>query len=200
MDYRKTALEDYIKEIASRKISPGGGSASALSAAIGAALNLMVINFGISPKACKDKVEVLTSIKKQQTKFMDDALSLINEDCVVFTELMSAILNRSDTQEKYASAAEVPMKICRLSRESMAIASKVLDLVSGYITADIACARDILFGAFSAAQINVEMNLKGMGEASASFEKEIADLRRGIDMDVADINGKLHKCGIVKGA
>ena len=200
MNYSKAEIADYINEIASRKISPGGGSASALVVATGAALNLMVINFGISPSADEEKISKLNVLKERQTKLMNGALRFVNDDCVAFTDLMFAISQKSDTPEKYTVAAEVPLNICRVARGSMEIAGKTLDDVKGFITADIACSKNMLIAAFYSAKINVEINLKGMGkgEKPENFRREIECLKKGIDEDVVGIEDKLRKGGIVK--
>ena len=201
MDYSKTAIETYIKEIASRKVSPGGGSAAALVAATGAALNLMVINFGITPSAGEAKTKKLTLLKERQTRLMDDIIRFITEDCVVFTDLMAAISSKSDTPEKYEASAEIPLNICRAVRESMEISSMTLDDVTGFITADIACSKNILTAAFYSAKINVSMNLNGMGqgEKSEAFRMEIDRLEKEIKEEALNVEDKLRKNGIVKG-
>jgi methenyltetrahydrofolate cyclohydrolase len=201
VDYGKVPISDYIKEIASRKISPGGGSASALAAALGSALNLMVINFGIAPSRTEKELAELERAKKKQELEMERALSLMSEDCVVFTDLMAAINKKEDTSDKYAAAAEVPLEVCRSARESLEIASSVLDIVTGHITADIACSKNILVSSFHSAVVNVKMNLSGMGpgEMAEKFIGELKDLEKNVTALAAEIDKKLIKLGIVKG-
>ncbi len=200
MDYIKTPLAEYVNDLASRKVSPGGGSASALVAALGAALNTMVINFGISPRTDPDKAQELSELKERQAALMREALSLINEDCEAFTALMNAISLKKVTPEEYISAADVPMRVCRVSRESMRISLRLLDLVKGSITADIACASGILRSAFYSARVNVEINLDGIGPGKVSSELtgELLEMAAGIESDSSSINSRLREAGILK--
>lgn len=201
MDYGKVPVSEYIKEIASRKISPGGGSASALAAALGSALNLMVINFGIAPSRSEVDLAELERSKKRQELVTERALHLMNKDCVVFEDLMAAINKKDDTPDKYAAAAEVPLEVCRSARESLEIAAGVLDIVTGPITADIECSKNILISAFHSAKINVKMNLSGMGpgEMSEKFIRDLKDLEKSVAASAAEIDKKLIKLGTVKG-
>ncbi|MFA6635769.1 MAG: cyclodeaminase/cyclohydrolase family protein [Candidatus Omnitrophota bacterium] len=201
MDYSKVQVSEFLKEVASRKISPGGGSASALAAALGSALNLMVINFGIAPFRSKDELEELEQAKKRQELAMERALHLMNEDCVVFSDLMTAINKKNDTPDKYSAAAEVPLEVCRSARESLEIAAGVLDIVTGHITADIACSKNILVSSFYSAKVNVKMNLSGMGpgEMSEKFIRDLKDLEKSVVVLAEEIDKKLIKFGIVKG-
>lgn len=200
MDYLKTPLAEYITDLASRKVSPGGGSASALVAALGAALNTMVINFGISPRTEPDKSEELSELKERQTVLMREAMNLINEDCEVFTALMDAISRKTVTSERYVTAADVPIRICRVSRESARISLRLLDLVKGCITADIACAGIILCSAFYSARVNVESNLKriGPGDVSSKLSGELLEMEAGIESDFSSINRRLRETGVLK--
>ncbi len=201
MDYRKVAVGDYVAKIASRTVSPGGGSAAALAAALGAALNLMVINFGIPTSAEGEVPEELIKLKGRQEAFLEDALRLMNEDCAVFKDLMDAISARNATPRHYRAAALVPMEICRTACESMKIAWSTLSLVRGSITGDIECSRGMLLSAFSSASLNVAMNLKGMasGEEANGMEKELQLLGDDIRRVSRDIEDELRLRGIVKG-
>lgn len=161
----------------------------------------MVINFGIVPSKGKEDLEKLYLLKDKQDILMQQALQLINEDCVVFIDLMASITNKSDTPDKYETAATVPLKICRVARESMKIAGSVMELVKGAIVSDIACSRQILISAFYSAEINVKMNLKGIGPGRAldRFLSEIKELKAGIEKDAAEIDERLFQRGILKG-
>ncbi len=45
MSYKEQSLKKYLDDLAEKLPAPGGGSAAALNAAIGAALISMVVNF-----------------------------------------------------------------------------------------------------------------------------------------------------------
>ncbi len=201
MKYIDTSIRDYTDSLADKRPCPGGGSASALAASIGASLNLMLINFGITPSMDKCEVDGLNLIRQRQIAIKEYVMALIDEDCIVFSELMDSILRKKATPGKYEAAATVPMKVCRYAAESMAIANSVLDVVSGSITADIECSKHILKSAFHSAKVNVEMNLKGIlpVERAEELREELADLRKKLEQDALDITGKLSERGIAEG-
>ena len=45
--FMENKVTAYLRDLSAKTIVPGGGSASALEAAIGVALNIMVINFSV---------------------------------------------------------------------------------------------------------------------------------------------------------
>lgn len=75
--YIREPLNDYLKELSARTIIPGGGSASAASAALGVSLNLMVINFSLKPGLSPAAKRVLLEAKKDQEKSLGSLMEQI---------------------------------------------------------------------------------------------------------------------------
>ena len=183
-DYRKITVEDYLDELSSRKMVPGGGSASALNAALGAGLNLMVMNYTVDPSGGDESTKELISLKERQSRIMKDLASLIDEDCEVFRSLMKALKEKKDARESYKAAAEVPMKICRKARESMAISEQVAAKAKTGIATDIGCAAYFLKGAFYAARLNVNINLAHIADEAFVEEVKSDILAMSADIEI----------------
>ena len=62
--YTKGSIETYLNDLAARKSSPGGGSAAALQAAIGAGLISMVANYTIDNLKYKNSEKKARDILK----------------------------------------------------------------------------------------------------------------------------------------
>jgi formiminotetrahydrofolate cyclodeaminase len=185
--YANNSLEEYLKDLAARSITPGGGSASALTAAIGASLNLMVINYSI--KQGKETYEGLVSAKQRQQESLDHLSSLVDEDCNVFRELMEALSSKRDADKEYMAAATVPMKICREAHISMEITSYLADNANRKLISDVGCAAHILKSAFYAAQLNVQINLRWIKDVNfiESAENALRTMRKDIEKVDVDI-------------
>ncbi len=185
--YVNKSLEEYLKDLAARSITPGGGSASALTAAIGASLNLMVINYSIKPE--KETYEGLVSAKQRQQESLDHLSSLVDEDCGAFRQLMEALSSKSDADKEYMAAATVPMNICREAHVSMEITSYLVDNANRKLMSDVGCAAHILKSAFYAAQLNVRINLRWIKDVNfiESAENALRTMRKDIEKVDADI-------------
>jgi formiminotetrahydrofolate cyclodeaminase len=185
--YVNNSLEEYLKDLAARSITPGGGSASALTAAIGASLNLMVINYSIEQG--KETYEGLVSAKQRQQESLDHLSSLVDEDCRVFRELVEALSSKRDAEKEYIAAATVPMNICREAHISMDITSYLVDNANRKLISDVGCAAHILKSAFYAAQLNVQINLRWIKDVNfiESAENALRTMRKDIEKVDADI-------------
>ena len=78
--YRNQSLKNYLDDLAAKKPAPGGGSASALTAAMGASLISMVINFTLGkPKYAKYESELKGFLEKYE-KIKEENLNLVDFD------------------------------------------------------------------------------------------------------------------------
>jgi len=155
------SLRQYLTDLSDRKIVPGGGSAAALVSAIGAGLNLMVINFCMGRKDCDGTIfQELEELKQEQLVCYKKISMLIDEDCDVFRKLMGVLTEKTDPQEAYKEAAGVPLEICKECVKAISISSKLVDKAGKHIVSDVGCSVNFLEAAFSSAKINVAINLK----------------------------------------
>jgi len=194
-DYLQGTVEKYLKGLSERSIVPGGGSASALTAALGAGLNLMVISYSIKPGASREAAQGLLSARERQQKSMDRLSLLVDEDCKAFRELMEALQAGHDTEKEYIIAAAVPMETCRECGISMDITAYLAGKANEKLMTDVGCAAHILKAAFYSARLNAEVNLEHIKDRSF-VEKAGKELKAmGKEMDIADhkVNTALKK-------
>lgn len=187
--YSRMRITDYLRELSARKPVPGGGSASALTASLAAGLILMVINYTIgsySDATCPGELVVL---RDRQTADLERLTSLIDRDCEVFSSLMAVIKQKKDPSEAYRSAAEVPLDVCRIARNSLIAAEIAAPFAKKGIRADIVCATHLLRAAFSCARFNVEANLTGIKD------KALADRTAGeiktLESDIESVSVRI---------
>ena len=184
--YLNRPLSIYLNDLAARKMAPGGGSASALAAALGAGLNLMVINFTIFHFTMyhKEKDKKFAFMRSEQDKIIKRIMILIDKDCQVFTDLMRAIsVKAKNIEDKYKDAANVPMEIAHESLLSMAITLGLAKCGNKNLMSDIGCALHFLKGAFYASRLNVLINLKYIKDEKFVKEKgkKLSHMKKEID-------------------
>ena len=146
--YDKATLSQYLDDLAARLPAPGGGSASALDAALGVALISMVVNFtNGKPKYLVFEKE-LTRILGESEKLRLRFLRLVDEDVQAY---LSGNLRRS---------LAVPLEIARLSLKGISLCPRLVKIGNVNLISDVACAAFFLESAFKAAYFNVLVNLK----------------------------------------
>ena len=151
--YIKESFETYLNDLAARKPAPGGGSAAALNAAIGAGLMSMVAGYTDDAKVILKKAE--TARKRLQ--------ELIDADIEAYGKLSKALKDCKDPAKLdalYREAAKPPYEVCRISAECLKLCEDLAGLCNKNLITDVAIAAICLEGAFFAAKYNVYINLK----------------------------------------
>jgi len=172
-NYFSGTIEEYLENLSGKSAVPGGGSAAALSAAIGSALNLMVIEFSLKKGSLPGDDEALLKRKESdERQNLQLAKLLIDEDCKVFSLLRKAISEKkSERESEYIAAAKVPLEICRLACRSLNLAGYLSENANKNLITDVECAAHMLRAAFFSAKVNVEINLKYIKDEK--FSKEV---------------------------
>ena len=165
--YIRKDLKKYIDELASSSSVPGGGSASALSAAIGIALSSMAANFTLNSAKYKKEHSKMKKLLKQNESLRVKMQLLIDKDAVVFLKLQDVMKIPKHSSQRilllqkgFKEAADIPHKICLLCREAMGIAEQVTKAGNINLISDCGGAVHILDAAFKSAELNVRINLK----------------------------------------
>ena len=198
--YINNSIREYLTDLASRKPAPGGGSAAALSAAIGTSLMSMVCNFTIgNPKYQTVEAEAKEILKKCEAA-RQKLEELIDEDVEAYAKL-SKVMKESAKDEKrmdqaYKDALKPPFEICKIAADCLKLCSRLADIGNTNLITDTAIAAILLEGAFFSAKYNVYINLKYIKdigwvgcihEAVAPFEESIPKLKEEILEKCEDI-------------
>ncbi|MDO8535527.1 MAG: cyclodeaminase/cyclohydrolase family protein [Candidatus Omnitrophota bacterium] len=151
--YIKESVENYLNDLAAKKPAPGGGSAAALNAAIGAGLMSMAANY-------TDGAEDI--LKK--TEYARNRLqALIDADIEAYGRLSKVTRECKDPaklETVYREAASVPYEVCNISAECLKLCGELAGRANKKLITDVAIAAICLEGAFFAAKYNVYINLK----------------------------------------
>ena len=147
MEYKNQSLTKYVFDLSSKVAAPGGGSAAAMNAALGAALMSMVINFTLGkPKYSKYEAELKIILKKSD-KLRDDFLGFVDFDVLAYKS------------KDLRQALDVPLMLARLCYEGLKMLAPLVGKTNVNLISDTAIAGIFLESAFSATCFNVEVNL-----------------------------------------
>ena len=185
--YINESLKKYLNDLADRQPTPGGGSAAALSGALGTALLEMVCNFTIGKKIYKDIEDVISAHLVALKKIRGEFAALIDEDVKIYESILSAFRTKDEKNIDKAlkDGYHISLKICKLSKSGIGMALDLASKSNVNLITDVGCGSELLRASFNSGIFNSEINLKGIKDASfvereklvlRALKKEISDL------------------------
>jgi len=180
-------VDQWLSDLASDAPTPGGGGASALTAAASAALICMVCNLSIGRPRYAEHEQLLTGVLRQATERRELALSLARADADAFHTVLAAYkLPRGSEDERrdraqaiqaaLAGAAEVPLRVAAVAADLIRLAGDISGRSNPNVLSDVAVAAVLARAALDSAVVNVEVNLAGLdeGEQQARLAGQLA--------------------------
>jgi len=123
----------FAEETASESPAPGGGSISAYSGALGAALGAMVANLSSHKAGWDEKWQYFSNYAAEGQKLMAHLLYLVDEDTAAFNKIMYVFAMPKNTDEEKAARSkalqEATLYATEVPLQTMKTAIKVFDLV-----------------------------------------------------------------------
>jgi formiminotetrahydrofolate cyclodeaminase len=160
VNFKEKTLQDYTDQLSRREPVPGGGSAAALTAALGLGLISMVTNYSIGRKANTKAVEKRLAAIVAQSELMRlrllELTSLDSEAYLKVTEARSLDKRAQREAAKYARA--VPKEICALCYKAVGLTPYLVEKGNPYLVSDVEVALELLTSAFNGARVMVRVN------------------------------------------
>jgi formiminotetrahydrofolate cyclodeaminase len=182
-------LTTFLERLRSSSPTPGGGSASALAGAIGAALLAMVAALPKPRTTTDDEVRKLKEAGEFTTTFAQRLEHLIDEDSQAYDAVVSAYRLPKETeaeksarsariQEAMKQAIEAPLEVMRTCADALAWAGVVSSLGNASASSDVQVGIELLRAGLRGARLNVNINLRSIKDRTyaAEVEKEVAIL------------------------
>lgn len=188
------SIKDFAALTASDAPVPGGGSVSAMCAAISSALTQMVAGLTAGKKGYETETEKMTEIVNTMPKNTAEFLDGIDRDSEAFDLVMNAFrmpkatdeekaVRRQKINEATVYAAEVPMKLAREAVKLFPVIDYVSSSGNKNALSDIAVATMILRTAVRGALFNVRINLASLPESDykSALSLEVIELEKQAD-------------------
>jgi glutamate formiminotransferase/formiminotetrahydrofolate cyclodeaminase len=122
-----SSVRAFVENLGSRSPAPGGGSASALMAAMGAALGAMVGWMTYGRKKFEDKDAIMRRLLPPLDRAMKDLIPLIDADTRAFDEYRAALGLPADTDERTAARTAAVQKALRTAVDVPLTAMRTAD-------------------------------------------------------------------------
>lgn len=159
MTLATTKLADYIKSVAARKSTPGGGAVAAISAAEGCALMAMVANFTTKPNNLP--TDLLTRIESSNAQL----LSLADADAQAFEAVMAALRGKGDLNQASINAAKVPLQVIRLILSHIEDLELMVQEGNPNLITDTGIAASLMSSSLSASELNILVNISDLDDS-----------------------------------
>jgi glutamate formiminotransferase/formiminotetrahydrofolate cyclodeaminase len=173
--------ESLLDAIASGSPTPGGGSASAHTAAVAAALVAMVGRLTVGKsKYTAVEAEMWTLVEKAE-ELRKKLQIAVNEDAAAFDAIMAARKLPKDTEiqqlernqaikQATMHAASVPLNVASDAIQVMQMAVRMTAVANLNASTEAGSAANLAFAAIKSASLNVQVNLLGMENDAQSAE------------------------------
>lgn len=191
---------EFTKLLGAKVSMPGGGAASALAGALGAALCEMAANFTVGNKRYYDVEPEMKSIVERAEKIRVRMLELADEDAKAFPELSAAWRLPKDYPNRKEIFTRATLNVCKAPLEMVKCCCEAIDLLAVVmekgnvmLISDVGCGVSLCEAAMSSSAMNVYINtgsLKDCPEAR-ELESQIDSLMAEYLPKIDDISGKV---------
>jgi methenyltetrahydrofolate cyclohydrolase len=197
-------LGDYLDDLASAQPTPGGGSAAALSGALGAALASMVCRLTLGKEAYTSVQHEIEELLRQAEHLRLQFQRLMQEDIEAYGRLSASYKLPHETseeqaarsiaiQERLVEATLVPLEVAERAAELIKCCQRIAEIGNASVLSDVAAAAILTYGAAESAALLVRINLRSMKN-----DKLVADLGERLSRALVLISeGRLRVMAIV---
>lgn len=180
----KEILGQWVDTLASKAPVPGGGGASALGGALGAALGQMVANLTVGKKRYEDVEEEMQQSLFALNILQMELMALADKDAEVFAPLAAAYGLPKETEEQRAekerimeenllAASLVPIQMMEKTSAVLDVLELLEEKGSRMAVSDVGVAVQFARAALNGAVMNVYINTKSMKNREKAEELNV---------------------------
>ena len=178
------SVSELLAAFRSSEPTPGGGSAAALSSAVGASLLAMVAALPKPRTSSEVEANELADAGRRCTSIAVELEALVDQDSAAYDLVVGAFrLPKVTDEEKSArtaaiqkalvAATEVPLDVMRKTAAALGLAAAVARLGNANAASDVEVGIGLLKAGLSGARQNVEINLGSV--KSADYVARVRD-------------------------
>jgi formiminotetrahydrofolate cyclodeaminase len=188
-------LAEFADALASQDATPGGGSAAAVAASLGASLGSMVVRLSLGRPAYEAHADLLRSSLEATEAARRRLMDLAEEDVRAYDRYTRARRLPREMSEQRAeraaamadairSATEVPLTVIEECRALVGVLEPLAGRTNPNVASDLEVAVLLLDAATQGAAANVATNLRSLRDpaAAASIAAQVDDSSRSVHL------------------
>ena len=193
-------VRDLTERLASRAPVPGGGSASALAGALGAALVEMVCELTVGRPEYEDVDPIARQFGTAAGELRIDLLDAAEQDAAAYQAVAAARrLPRHSDEDRAArkaaiaeasvEATQVPLRVAHLASEVLDLAASIAPIGNRNAVSDAGVAALLAAAAARGAALNVRINLPALPDGHplrADAPGRLVELESGVTRRAAE--------------
>lgn len=196
--YAEYALLDLLDAFASNTPIPGGGSAAALSGALGVSLLTMGASLPKTRTGAPEEAADLSEAAARLRPLRDRLVELIDADSLAYARVVDALrLPKDSAQERAAradalqeamrEATDVPLDVARASQQALAGGVVIARNAYRLAASDVAMGVELLAATVRGSAVNITGNLAGITDEAyaARLKVELDQLSTDSARDAA---------------
>ncbi len=178
----------FLEAVASNRPTPGGGSVAALAGALAASLAHMVAGLTVNRKKYVEVQDKVTAVLEEAVTLRQQLTDAITEDAAAFEAVMAAFRSKElpehdkemQIQQATIGAAEVPLRVARLSYRAAQLASELAKVGNVNAVTDATAGVLLAQAAVETAVLNVQINATNIENKQlvSSWQDELATLQQ----------------------
>lgn len=187
-------VAQLLDAFASNDPLPAGGSAAALTGALGASVLLMVATLPRTRSGAADEATLLATAAVRLRALREELASLVQHDTDAYASLLDALRSPRGTDAERARrqdgiaaairlATDTPLATMRAARAALRDAVVLANHGSGAAGGDVAAAAELLRATVRAAGCSVASNLAAL--KAGGYVEQVDEERRTLERDAA---------------
>lgn len=175
----------FLEELASSSPVPGGGSVAALSAAMGAALLVMVCDLTMGRKRFAEVQDRVRDLRAEAQNMLRRATELADEDAEAYGRVAQAMAlpretdaektsRRERIQDALKGAALPPLETMRVASGVARLSADLVSVGNPSAITDVGTAALVSVAAYDAARLNVLIDLASVQDGAWAAELRAA--------------------------
>ena len=157
--YKHYSLQQYLEVLSQKTPVPGGGSAAALTGALGVALLSMVAHYSKGKDQSKTVEDKFQEILKGYKRIRLRLLELVDLDARAYLRVLKS--RHTSSKEKKSAlkmAKGIPQEVCQLCYRSVKLMPFLVRRGNKNLISDVEVALELLLAAYNSAFILVKYN------------------------------------------
>ncbi|MEA3507579.1 MAG: cyclodeaminase/cyclohydrolase family protein [Synergistota bacterium] len=206
MKLAELTVEGFTNELASESPAPGGGSAAALAACLGASLASMVASLTVGKEKHRENWAAMEKTREEANHLRSRLLELMEEDTRAFNAFMAALRMPKDTDKQKAErsgaiqqatreAIDVPLETLKRCSDVVRLAAEACEKGNPNAVTDAGTAAALARAAAVSAAYNVRINLAGLKdtETATRLAEEVSAITASVEKGSGDVELAVEK-------
>ena len=175
MAYKDETFNTFSDKVFSSAPVPGGGAVAPLAAALGAALDGMVLSITLGKSAFLDIRPEIEELSSRCSALKEEFFNLADADSEGFLPMLDIYRLPKEAPGREAAlenallgACAAPRKVLELCLEGLELTEEVFKMASRSAVSDIAAAALLLKSAASVSELNILANTRSLSDRALS--------------------------------